>query len=640
MATTGLHSRSRVTLRVVLFAAFLSSLVSLATAIRLSPAPAPSPTPQPNSVPLIEQPLPESVNPADPQSVIDGLLTDPRLSRLPPGLHVPKRDTRPLVTDPAYVDSIVAAEEEPVEDFIAEEEGGAGGAQGRVTPSEVTPKGTPVYVHSSQIAPMMELKSVWGKTADLSTWVASNPCATWRLVNCWTNGFIRRMEMSYQELFATLPSAIGALTQLEEFFAVHNWIYGDIPESFSNLVNLKNLQLYQNFLNGTIPASMGRMTSLYQLHLNLNYLTGSIPDTFSNLKNMQKFYVPSNLLSGPFPTVVCTMTSLRQLRLSYNRFTGPVAGCLSMLKNLNYMYIDTNKFSGVLPSSIGTIMPLTNLFINQNSFIGPLPIALTRLTNLNILFMSSNPYLDGPLPANVGSMKSLTDLVAEFVPFNGTIPASISKLTKLSRILLDNNQFTGTIPNGISRLKELTVLYLEENELYGTFPRGIMSLPKLSLLNLHNNMLSGPLPTGFRNGTLLSAGQYNLHSNYFYGPASVTAGGVTACPQDQTRRGVFFQSSIASNCLTYPNTSACYKAGRVDKQVGASTCLRFCNAGVNPCGGHGACWFTAGVAPNCLCDKGYVPTEDKQSCIKKARGKSNPPSTKPRTCGPLGLICN
>ncbi|CAI5962347.1 unnamed protein product [Closterium sp. NIES-64] len=239
--------------------------------------------------------------------------------------------------------------EEPVEDFIVEEEAAEGGGKGRVSTSEVTPKGTPVYVHSSQtlrvgrslfprlplcprlplalffpsirpsirpssilrisprlapsrshfmpsssslcsrpllsssrlpshpppasraddgaqgVAPMMELKAVWGKTADLSTWVATNPCATWQLVQCWTNGYIRRMEMSYQELFATLPSAIGALTQMEEFFAVKNWIYGDIPNSFSNLVKLKNLQLYQNFLNGTIPASMGRMTSLYQL---------------------------------------------------------------------------------------------------------------------------------------------------------------------------------------------------------------------------------------------------------------------------------------------------------------------------------------------------------------------------------------
>ncbi|CAI6004407.1 unnamed protein product [Closterium sp. NIES-65] len=134
-------------------------------------------------------------------------------------------------------------------------------------------------------------------------------------------------------------------------------------------------------------------------------------------------------------------------------------------------------------------------------------------------------------------------------------------------------------------------------------------------------MLSGPLPTGFKNGTILSAGQYNLHHNFFYGPASVTAGGVTSCPQDQTRRGIFYQSSIAYNCLTYPTTSACYQAGRVQTQVAASTCKRFCNAGENPCGGHGACWFAKGVDPNCLCDAGYVQTADKQSCVKKPKGR-------------------
>ncbi|GJP86895.1 hypothetical protein CLOP_g16867 [Closterium sp. NIES-67] len=469
---------------------------------------------------------------------------------------------------------------------------------------------------------MMELRSVWGKFMDLRSWNATNPCNRWWLITCWTNGLVRRMDISSKSIFATLPSVLGNLTSLEEFIATTNWIYGDIPDSFSRLVNLKNLQLFKNYLNGTIPASMGNMRSLYQLHLNINYLTGGIPESFSQLTNMRKFYVSSNWLSGPFPPVLCNMTSIWELRISYNHFSGTVPECISNLKNAYYLYIDTNWFTGTLPSTIGDLPMLQNLFINQNSLSGPLPPTITSLTKLRILFMSSNPYLDHELPSDLGNMVSLTDFmvsltdfVMEFAAFNGTIPDSITNLTRLSRILLDNCRFTGSIPQGISNLKALTVLYLEGNRFYGSFPSGILKLPQLSLVNLHDNQFSGPLPTGFINSTLLTAGQYNMHHNFFYGNASVTAGGVTKCPMDQTRRGIFYQSSLAYNCLKYPPGSPCALANKIERQVDNSTCKRFCGADVATCGGHGSCWFGPGRNPSCDCDAGYVPTLDKQSCI-------------------------
>ncbi|CAI7789902.1 unnamed protein product [Closterium sp. NIES-53] len=478
------------------------------------------------------------------------------------------------------------------------------------------PMAAPIYVAKSQLPVMMSLKTTWSKYADLSSWDGSKPCNQWTRIRCWTDGTIRRMEMSGMGLRGSLPGIIGDLTTLEELLITKNWFTHEFPNSLSKLVRLQNLQVWSNYFNHTIPPGLGNLRNLYQLHLNINYFKGGIPNTFSQLTNLYRLFVSSNLLSGTFPSVICTMTTLRELRISGNHFEGTIPPCISRLKLLYYMYVDTNKFTGRLPASIGTMTNLQNLFINQNSIAGPLPATITQLRNLRILFMSSNPKLTGRLPRNLGNMVGLTDLVMEYCNFSGPIPPSITRLTRLQRVLLDNNYFRGIVPENLSRLTDITILYLERNFLYGTFPKGISSLPKLSYLNLHDNMLTGPLPTNFPSTRFIDYGQYNLRNNFFNGPAVVTAGGKSFCPVNHTYTGVFFESSLAKNCLTYPAGSPCEKAGLVQVQVPTHVCKRFCNADTNTCGGKGYCWFGGGRNPSCDCFRGYKPTADKQSCVK------------------------
>ncbi|CAI5462323.1 unnamed protein product [Closterium sp. Yama58-4] len=478
------------------------------------------------------------------------------------------------------------------------------------------PMAAPIYVDKSQLPTMMALKTTWSKWADLSTWDGSKPCDQWTRIRCWTDGTIRRMEMSGMGLRGSLPGIIGDLTTLEELLVTKNWFTHEFPNNLSKLVRLKNLQVWSNYFNHTIPPGLGNLRNLYQLHLNINYFKGGIPNTFSQLTNLYRLFVSSNLLSGTFPSVICAMTTLRELRISGNHFEGSIPPCVSRLKLLYYMYVDTNKFTGRLPKTIGTMTNLQNLFINQNSIAGPLPATITRLRNLRILFMSSNPKLTGRLPRNIGNMVGLTDLVMEYCNFSGPIPPSITRLTRLQRLLLDNNYFRGIVPEGLSRLTDITILYLERNFLYGTFPKVISSLPKLAYLNLHDNMLTGPLPTNFPSTRFIDYGQYNLRNNFFNGPAVVTAGGQSFCPVNHTYTGVFFESSLAKNCLTYPVGSPCEKAGLVQVQVPTHVCKIFCNADTNTCGGKGYCWFGGGRSPSCDCFPGYKPTADKQLCVK------------------------
>ncbi|GJP77221.1 hypothetical protein CLOP_g7645 [Closterium sp. NIES-67] len=68
------------------------------------------------------------------------------------------------------------------------------------------PMRAPIYVAKSQLPVMMSLKATWSKYTDLSSWDGAKPCAQWFRIKCWTDGTIRRMEMSGLGLGGGLPS--------------------------------------------------------------------------------------------------------------------------------------------------------------------------------------------------------------------------------------------------------------------------------------------------------------------------------------------------------------------------------------------------------------------------------------------------
>ena len=134
--------------------------------------------------------------------------------------------------------------------------------------------------------------------------------------------------------------------------------------------------------------------------------------------------------------------------------------------------------------------------------------------------------------------------------------------------------------------------------------------------DLSNNQLSGPLPTPITSRQLAS-GFLSLAKNYFYGNATVVAGGLQFCPSLQTAHADFTDPSarvsnpaLLLNCLSYSATSACTVAHR-EVQRTAQACAGFCGVTVGAsgvCGGKGGCYLqgSSGV-PSCLCQRGYKP---------------------------------
>ncbi|KAI3417061.1 Protein kinase domain-containing protein [Psidium guajava] len=102
--------------------------------------------------------------------------------------------------------------------------------------------------------------------------------------------------------------------------------------------------------------------------------------------------------------------------------------------------------------------------------------------------------LQGTLPFNFQSLKSLKSLVLSSTNLTGTIPKEFGEYQELSLIDLSDNSLSGEIPEEICRLRKLRTLSLDANLLEGKIPDAIGNLSSLTYLTLYENQLSSDIP--------------------------------------------------------------------------------------------------------------------------------------------------
>ena len=82
------------------------------------------------------------------------------------------------------------------------------------------------------------------------------------------------------------------------------------------------LFLKNNNMYGSISSSIGLLTDLVEIDFDSNYLTGTIPSKIGNLENLRIFEVDDNRLSGPVPSSLASIKNLKEVYLQKNNFNG------------------------------------------------------------------------------------------------------------------------------------------------------------------------------------------------------------------------------------------------------------------------------------------------------------------------------
>ena len=160
--------------------------------------------------------------------------------------------------------------------------------------------------------------------------------------------------------------------------------------------------------------------------------------------------------------------------------------------------------SGTMPAELGSISTLTSLQLKNSRVSGTLPTELSNLNKLDNLAIWGNK-ITGYIPTEIGRLTNLGTLGSLSLGGNswsGTLPTQIAKLTNLRPLFFFEamGSLSGTLPMEMAAMRSLTSAFFERmDRVSGTLPAGLFanSMAGDRSLNIGASALSGTIPSSF-----------------------------------------------------------------------------------------------------------------------------------------------
>lgn len=171
-----------------------------------------------------------------------------------------------------------------------------------------------------------------------------------------------------------------------------------------------------------------------------------------------------------------------------------------------------------------------------------------------------------PLPAEIGQMDQVKELILPQLYISGEIPAELGNLVALEKLDLKRNLFSGKIPETFKALTKLKVLNLENNLLNGDLPEFIGEFTDLVQISLGYNDFDR-IPDIF--GKLTKLKVLNLNSLI-----KVAEGGAIDYDKLKALNRTFPKSLLGLTNLETINIKYSYFQGSLPESIGMMTGLK------------------------------------------------------------------
>jgi hypothetical protein len=344
----------------------------------------------------------------------------------------------------------------------------------------------------------------WKTASDLNVWFGITATSS-TIVTAITS------DMDGNSLAGSIPTDIGALTDLTYFYVAQNSIGGTIPTEFGQLTNLRYLALAINRIHGTIPAEIGALAQLTVLSLRTNCLTGTLPAELTSLTDLLDFHVYVNSLTGTIAGVLSPLTTLTQISVYFNFFSDSEPALSANIfeydpqnseeyLGLRALYYGTDGDNWVDKSNWNAANDLNTWFaitaasstsvtrigddMRSNSLSGTIPDDVSKLTALEYASFTTNS-LTGTIATSFASSSSLTELSFGDNSLTGSIPAEVTLYSLMRDFSVRDNSLTGTVPPGIGAMTDLTLLYIYGNSLTGMAQHSRHYMSHHNILSYH-----------------------------------------------------------------------------------------------------------------------------------------------------------
>ena len=254
-------------------------------------------------------------------------------------------------------------------------------------------------------------------------WCSDKPVGEWYGVSIdYSNGYITRLELYFNNAKGKIPSEIGDLTHLR-YLRIGDTEISYIPKEIGNLINLNYLSIGGHAVKTTpkeidnlvhltsidlwgenvvdFQPTLSTLVNLIHARVTINSGTGFISG-LAELKNLKSLSYSSNMTQ--FPNEIRRMTQLERLDFTYSNMQGvTIPSWLSELKNLKYLSLFGCGLIGEIPEDLGNLVEIEQLELGVNNLSGSIPSSFSNLKQLRELNIKYN-NLSGEIPESIVGM--------------------------------------------------------------------------------------------------------------------------------------------------------------------------------------------------------------------------------------------
>ncbi|CAN6586925.1 unnamed protein product [Malus baccata var. baccata] len=312
------------------------------------------------------------------------------------------------------------------------------------------------------------------------------------------------LDYSDNHFSSSIPISICNASDLLVLDLSNNSLSGEIPQCLAAMSTLRILNVRKNNIIGMISnlEFPENCDSLNALDLSQNQIEGQLPKSLARCRSLIFLNLAENQITDTFPCLLKNISTLRVLALRSNNFYGGI-GCPVVKTNatwpvLQILDLAYNNFNGEVPGFSLT----TWQAMKDNNDIGPWTVIVAEADRrdgraLGFFYEPAITITSKGLKSDLGKiLTELTSIDFSCNKFSGPIPKEMGDLKSLYFLNLSRNAFTGEIPSSFGNMRQLESLDLSQNKLSGQIPQQLAKLNFLAFLNLSNNQLVGKIPDG------------------------------------------------------------------------------------------------------------------------------------------------